>query len=141
MAGAEQGVVEQDGVAGLERLDGMGGERVPHGEGHRTHVPGAIRSLGDHSPVGVEDRDREVLPLARLLGIGRAMHGRADLHGDGLERAPDDAEGDRVEPAHSVTSKLAYPSTTASTPGGSTVVDSRSSTMAGPVSASPAGSA
>ena len=40
---------------------------------------------------------REVLTLAGLLRVRRAMDGRADLDGDRLERSPDDAEGDRID--------------------------------------------
>jgi len=65
------------------------------------------------------------------------VHRRADLDRDRLERTPDDAQGDRIDPAHAGRGsaiRFAYSSTVAVTLGGSTVVDSRSSTIAGPVS-------
>src|SRR3989442_7050558 len=119
----------------------MGGQRVLHREEHRAHVTRAVRSLRDHAAVTVEDGDGEILALASLLGVGRPVHGGADLHRDRLERAPDDAEGDGIDHAHRVptsATRFAYSSTVAVTPGGRTVVDSRSSTMAGPVSVMPA---
>ena len=144
MAGAEQRVVQEDGVAGPQGLDRVRRECVPHGEGHRAHVPGRIGALRHHPPGRIEDRDREILTLACLFRVRGAVHRRADLDGDRLERTPHDAEGDRIDPAHDglvSAIRFAYSSTVAVTPGGRTVVDSRSSTIAGPVSDVPAASA
>src|SRR2546427_7224399 len=138
MPRAEERIVEQNGVAGPKGVDRMCRERVLDGEGHRAHVTRRVRPLRDHAPLGVEDRHREILTLARLLGVGRPVDRRADLDRDRLERAPDDAEGDRVDPRHgSSTRRFAYSSTDALAPGGSTVVDSRSSTIAGPARRAP----
>ena len=139
--GAEERVVQEDRVARTERLDRMRRERVLHRERHRPHVARRIRALSHHAPLRVEDRDREVLAFARLLGVRGLVHGRPDLDGDRLERAPDDPERDGIDPTHAgrvSARRFAYASTVAVTPGGSTVVDSRSSTIAGPVSDMPA---
>src|SRR5687767_15788598 len=122
----------------------MRGQRVADGEGHRSHVTGRVWPLRDHPTARIEDRHREVLPLARLLGVRGLVHGGADLHGDRLKRPPDHPERDGVRRAHAaatLTSRLAYSSTAAVAPGGSTDVDSRSSTMTGPVSCPPGASA
>src|SRR6185436_2001292 len=114
----------------------MCGEGVLHREGHRAHVAGTVRPLRHHASLGVEHRDREVLPHARLLGVRGLVHGGPDLDGDRLQRPPDHPEGDRIDaPSHemssrtgssgvptfaSVTMRLAYASTVAVAPGGST---------------------
>src|SRR5262245_2073094 len=137
----------------------MRGERVSHRERHRAHVPRRVWTLRDHPPLGVEHRDREVLPLARLFGVGRLVHRGADLDGDRLQRAPDHAERNGIYcsecrvlglrrgwPVRDAawlrhraisTMRLAYSSTVAEVPGGSTDVDSRSSTIAGPSTREP----
>ena len=99
MAGAEEWIVEQDGVARPQRLDRMSRERVLDRERHRAHVARRVWPLGHHPPCRVEDRDREILALARLLGVRGPVHGRPDLDGDRLERAPDDAERNRIDEA------------------------------------------
>src|SRR5437773_12529725 len=148
-------------------------ERVLDRERHRAHVSGRIGPLRDHASLRIEDGHREVLAFARLLGVRGLVHGRPDLDRDRLNRAPDHAERDRIEPAggsHWTTSsararsgggnvtprvvggptghrqpisaiRLAYSSTAAVRPGGSTVVDARHSTIAGPLSDVPAASA
>src|SRR3989442_4339932 len=159
---AEQRIVHENGIARTQRLDGVRGERALDGEGHGPHVPGTVRPLSDHAPLGVEDRHGEVLTLTRLLGVGGLTDRRPDLDRDPLQRPPDNAEGDRVRSSgggeagalrrwravgavwlrHSnSTRRLAYSSTAAEAPGGRTVVDSRSSTIAGPVRRAPAASA
>src|SRR5206468_1129621 len=97
MPRAEERIVEQNGVAGSKGVDRMSRERVLDDEGHRAHVTRRVRPLRDHAPLGVEDRHGEILPLARLLRVGGPVDRRADLDRDRLERAPDDAEGDRVD--------------------------------------------
>jgi hypothetical protein len=109
MAGAQQRVVEENGIARPERLDGMDGQGVLDGERHGPHVARRVRPLGDHAPVPIEDGHREVLALAGLLGVGRPVHRGADLHRDRVERSPDDPERDGIDPAHgpTVTIRLA----------------------------------
>ena len=104
--------------------------------------PGEYGPCATMLPGGIEHRHREVLALARLLGVRGLVHGGADLDRDRLQRAPHDAERDRIDAHRGATStiRLAYSSTLASAPGGSTEVDSRSSTMAGPASCTPAAS-
>ena len=97
VAGAEQRIVEEDRVPGPQGLDRMRRQRVAHRCRHGAHVPRRVRPLGDHAALGVEDRHREVLALARLLGVRGLLHRRADLDGDRLQRAPDHAERDGVE--------------------------------------------
>src|SRR5262249_60351051 len=82
----------------------------------------------------IEHGHREVLALARLLGIGRLVHGGADLDGNRLERAPDDAERDRIGSCHglTLTMRLAEWAPGAITPRGTPGRGSRSPTMAGP---------
>ena len=105
MSGAEQRIVEQDRVAGRKGARRMRGERVLHRERHRAHVTGTVRPLRHHPSFRIEDGDGKVLALARLLRIRRLVHGRSDLDGDGLERAPDHAEGDRIDGcAHRISS-------------------------------------
>src|SRR5262249_5202290 len=110
-------------------------------ERHRAHVAGAVRSLSDHKALGVEQADREVLAFAGLLGVRGAVDSGADLDRDRLETAPDDPEGNRIQLTHEgkLTSRLAHSSTSATAPGGSTVVESGSSTTAGPVRRAPTG--
>ena len=91
VAGAEQRIVEEDGVAGPQCLHGVRGQGVPHRERHRAHVPRRVGPLRDHPALRVEDGHREVLTLPRLLGVRRLVHRGPDLHGDRLQRAPDDA--------------------------------------------------
>src|SRR5439155_24722238 len=170
MPRAEERIVEQNGVAGSKGVDRMSRERVLDGEGHRAHVTRRVRPLSDHPPPGVKDGHGTVRALTRLLGVGGPVDRRADLDRDRLERAPDDAEGDRIHdadaphqltfrdhagrpaarltpepapPAVPTTStiRFAYSSTDAVAPGGRTVVDSRSSTIAGPVRCAPGASA
>ena len=98
VSGAEEGAVEEHHVAGPEPVTGKGRHRVLGGERHRAHVPGAVRTLGDHASLRVEEAHGEVLTLARLLGVRRPVDGGADLDGDRLEGSPDHAERDRIDP-------------------------------------------
>src|SRR5262249_60837888 len=79
----------------------------------------------------------ELLPLSGLAGVRRLVHGRPDLDRDRLESPPDHRERHRI---HGDTSTMSVPSSPPRPPqpGGSTVVDSRSSMMAGPWSSAPA---
>ena len=99
----EQRIVEQDRVTGAQALHRVRGQRILHRERHGAHVTGRVRALSHHAPRRIEHRHREVLALARLLGIGRLVNGGADLDGDRLERAPDDAERDGIGRAHGLT--------------------------------------
>jgi hypothetical protein len=140
---AEERAVEQHDVPGPELVAGERLDRVLRGERHRAHVAGAVGALGHHPPRGVEEADREILALARLLRVRGPVNGGADLHRNRLERAPDDAEGDGIEARHRasvmLTRRFAHGSTSAAVPGGSTVVDSASSTTAGPSMCAPTG--
>ena len=55
VSGAEEGAVEEHHVAGPEPVTGKGRHRVLGGERHRAHVPGAVRTLGDHASLRVEE--------------------------------------------------------------------------------------
>ena len=122
------------------------------GERHRAHVARRVRPLRDHAALGIEDGHREVLALARLLGVRGLVHGGADLDRDGLQRPPHHAERDRIDArAHWMATALGRSQVDDQVgdssvhrgyraPGGSTEVDSRSSTMAGPASCMPAAS-
>ena len=98
VSGPEEGAVEEHHVAGPEPVTGKGRHRVLGGERHRAHVPGAVRTLGDHASLRVEEAHGEVLTLAGLLGVRRPVDGGADLHGDRLEGSPDHTERDRIDP-------------------------------------------
>ena len=132
------------GVARPQRLDRMRGQRVAHRGRHGAHVARRVRPLRHHPALGIEDGHREVLALARLLGVRGLVHGGADLDRDGLQRAPDDAERDRDRARSWRRPRLddqvgVLVDRSATAPGGSTEVDSRSSTIAGPASGMPAG--
>jgi hypothetical protein len=95
-----------------------------------------------HQAAGrVEDADREVVALADRLGERRGPDRDADLLGGGDEAVPDAGQRDRIDGAHraasparsSETVRVSHSSTPAVQRGGTTVVDSRSSTIAGPV--------
>src|SRR3954453_18730858 len=73
---------------------------VEDGEVHGAEVPGGVRALDDHAPLGVEDGHREVLTLARLGGVRGPVDGRPDLDGDRVERSPHDTERDGIRLGH-----------------------------------------
>src|SRR5262249_23741531 len=163
---SQLGVVQQQRVAWTQGWDWKGAKEVADSEVHGAHVAGAVGTLSGHAALRIEEGDREVLAFPGLDRVGGALHGRADLDADRLQRAPDDAKrnwprtlprargpreacfagwevggvpGEAGGGGHE-TSRLPWPSTTALTPGGRTVVDSRSSTMRGPSSVWPGAS-
>src|SRR5207249_1837351 len=103
-----------------------------------------VGALGGHPALAVEEGDAEVLALPGLDRVGGALDRGADLDTDRLQRAPDDAQRDGInahEKPPTLTSRVPCSSTSPLVPGGRMVVDSRSSTIAGPSSVAPAKSA
>ena len=96
-----------------------------------------------------EEAAAEVLHLLGGGAVGHALERVPHLQADRLEGAAQDAEGDRVDApgglAHAASSRsmMIAPSgsTRAVVPGGTTVVESSCSTMAGPAMTLPARSA
>src|SRR5262249_14553979 len=140
MAGADEAVVDQDRVAGLE---GLAREilqyRLCHGW-HGAEMARAEVALRDHDGVGIEHRGGEIVALAHTLREGSVPQRDAELVGDGDEGIPYDRQRDRIDrcaghagpPAMSMTRWPAWLIRPAS-PGRMTAVLSGSSMTAGPV--------
>ena len=97
MAGADEAVIDQDGVAGQQRVDReILQDRLGH-VGHGTQVAGAEIALRDHDGVAVEDGRREVLAFPHALREGRVPQGDAELLGNRNQRVPDHGERDGIE--------------------------------------------
>ena len=155
LAGGHPGVVGDQHVAGAERLRRIGGQQVAHAGRHRVDVPRrAGQRLRHHLPARVEDAAGEVLRLAHHRAEGGPHQRRLLLVGDGEEPVPEHFQRHRIEASSSVLGSMvvrglrslsghALPRSpqrdclrhrpTTAAPGPMTVVDSRSSTMAGPV--------
>ena len=145
-AAAERVVVDHD-VARLER---GGAELVEHAANRladRAEVRGVEAALGDHPALAVEESAREVARLAEDRRVGGAHHVRAHLLGDLHELVADHAHRHAVDalrravPATRAPESRRMPSasTRSAWPGRTSVVESGSSTTAGPWSAAPAG--
>ena len=130
---AEVGVVEDDDVAGRER-----GERHRglDGRGHGAEVDGDVGGLGDEAAAAVEDGAGVVAPLLDVGRVRGAAEGDAHLVGDGGEEGVGDGEFGGVDaaPGHQARSSTRFPiaSTSPRQPGGTAVVESIWTTIAGP---------
>ena len=99
VAGADEAVVHQDGVAGLQRVGRKVAQHVlGHGR-HRAQMAGAEVALRDHDRVAVEQGGGEVVALAHALREGGVAQGVAQLVGDRDEGVPDHRERDGVDAA------------------------------------------
>src|SRR5439155_10310903 len=120
-----------------------GGEReVPH---HRLHERG-VGPSGELAAAPIVDAGPEVACLADHRGARRALDGRLHFRLHGGQRPLDDLEHDGIDGrgAHGlcissrVSRRFPNRSTSARSPGNTTVVAPYSSTIAGPVTTSPA---
>ena len=135
--GAVDVVVKVDvaGPHGRER-------EVPH---HRLHERG-VGASGQLAAAPIMDAGPEVARLADHRGARRALDGRLHLRLHGGQRPLDDLEHDGIDGrgAHGlcissrVSRRFPNRSTSARSPGNTTVVAPYSSTIAGPVMTSPA---
>src|SRR5262249_44331536 len=132
LTGGHPGVVGDEYVAGLEGVLGIRGHEVTHARGHRVDVSwSACLGLRDHVAERVEHTARQVLGLAHYRRERGPHQRRLLLVGDRQQSAPQDFQRDRVN-AHGVMWRFLNSSTSALAWGPTTVVDSRSSMMAGP---------
>ena len=97
LGGRLPGVVGDEDIPRLQRVDWEAREEVDHPGRHRVDVPRrAGDRLGDHAPLTVEHPRREVAGLADDGREGRA-HERSGLLVDGGDQpAPEDVEGDLI---------------------------------------------
>ena len=129
-----QGSLVTSTSPGSSDLGREGLDDVPRAGGHRVDVAGraAVR-LAEHPPRAVEDAAREVLGLAHDRGERGSDERGLLLVEDRGQAAGGDPDRHGVE-RHATTSMMRLPSsaTRAVAPGPTTLVDSRSSTIAGP---------
>src|SRR5207302_7254569 len=113
-----------------------------HAHRHSVDVPGGTGSgLRDDASHRVEDATPETLRLAHYGGESGTHEGSLLLVGHRQQSTPQHLQRDRVDTrtySHTLTLRAASTSIRASGP--TTVVDSRSSIMAGPSSAVPGAS-
>src|SRR5579884_2261989 len=142
VARAHPRVVGHEHIAVGERVAGKRPQQVPDRERQRQVEHGhRSRRVRDRVRVGVQELAPEVLGLPD----DRAERGAPDRDpaflGDVDEAAPHDLERDRVEEvrhrARTSRMRLWSASTRSASPGPTTVVASRSSTIAGPASVAP----
>ena len=132
-------VVGDDHVPPLPRVHRIHVENVLHGEGHGVDVPRRARHRLRHHPASpVEDTRGQIARLAHDGREGRAHQRGRLLVDDADQPVPADVEGDRIkihDPGYTISVRRS--STRSIAPGPATVVDSRSSMMAGPWKAAP----
>ena len=150
---AGEGVVVDEDVTRLEVLLAEAVDDRPGAQFERPKMYGDPHGGGDQAAFAVEERRGEVEHLVEDGVIRGALENLGHLEGDGLQQASQDSEGEGVAAparraariaagAHSASSTIRVPnrSTVAVSPGGSTVVVSICSTMAGPAITLPAAS-
>ena len=138
VAGGDPRVVGAEDVAVLQGRRREALEQAPRGVGedpgeHRQ----ARQRLGQADAVLVEEREAEVARLADDRRERRAEERLVGLAHQGDQAVPVDLERDRIDVRHSVITRFSSSSTRAVAPGGTTAVDSCSSTTAGPSSVAP----
>ena len=156
--GAAIGIVVHDDVAGADGFAARGERPLDAADiaGDRARLQRrAHLAFAELVAVGVRQRGAEILGFADDARIAHAHELVAHLDRDVFERALDDGGGDRIDAVGrrrpdgcgrvhaappSVMMRLPERSTTARARGGTTVVLSFCSTMAGPSNASPTGS-
>ena len=133
-------VVDQEGVARPHLLGRVRRQHTGDGGGARAEMSRRVVAGAEHLARGVEHRRRAVLALAHGLGEGGAAQRPAHLLGDRHDASGHDGEGERIhrhDAASTDTTRFCHSSTVADAPGGMTVVDSRSCTIAGPAMPAP----
>ena len=147
LTGSLVGVVRDQHITGLERLDRDLLEHVRSADGERVDVPRcAGHGLCDHSATSIEDGIREVTGFADDGRERRSLQSPCLLVHRRDQRLPQDLEFDRVEvscchdalPSPLVAMRLPSAATSTDQPGRITEVVSRSSTTAGPPKRAPA---
>ena len=79
MTGADEAIVDQDGVTGLQRVDReVLQDRLGHSR-HGAQMPWAEVALRDHDGVAVEDGRGKIIAFANAFREGRVTQGHAEL--------------------------------------------------------------
>ena len=148
VAGGGPRVVGDQGVAGTQGCERMAGhDVVAHAIGHGVDVAGGAGDrLRQHAPAGVEHAGGQVARLAHHGGEGSVDQGRRLLVDDGDQPVAQHLQRDGIDhdappaAASDLTSRQPPAPRATLHPGGTTVVDSASSMIAGPSAAKSAGS-
>jgi hypothetical protein len=94
---AQVGIVDQDTVAGRQRVGAVGLDGARHDVGQRAQMRRLREGLGDRPQFRIEEGTREVAARLDVGRIGRAPQRGAHLLGDGQQRVADDLEADGID--------------------------------------------